>query len=97
MADDEDETSEPVVEVGDGPDVPGAPVARIASRLTWPQEASRIVEKEGDAEIRTPNGPRTVADVMSEIDRTYFDRQQTFLDAVESVVGNDPVATADEN
>lgn len=96
MADDDEESEEPAVELGEGPDVPGAPVARVASRLTWPQEKSRIVDKEGDTEIRTPDGPRRLADVLAAVETTYFDRRQTFLDAVESVIGAGPVATADD-
>ncbi|WP_435126757.1 DUF5789 family protein [Halobaculum sp. D14] len=96
MADDESEEEEaPAVELGDGPDVEGAPLARVASRLTWPQEKSRIVEKEGDAVIRTPDGPRELADVLEAVDVSYFDRRQTFVDAVEDEVGRGPVQTAE--
>ena len=36
MADDEDEEEDgPVVELGEGKAVEGAPLARVASRLTW--------------------------------------------------------------
>jgi hypothetical protein len=98
MADDEDteEEAEPAVPLGDGPAVEGAPLARVVARLTWPQEASRIRAKEGDAEIRTPDGPRTLADVLDEVDVTYFDTRQTFVAAVEGVVGTGPVPTVEE-
>lgn len=98
MADDEDaeEEAEPAVPLGDGPAVEGAPLARVVARLTWPQEASRIREKEGDAEIRTPDGPRTLADVLDEVDVTYFDTRQTFVAAVEGAVGTGPVPTAED-
>jgi hypothetical protein len=89
---DDDET-EPAVELGEGPNVDGAPLARVASRLTWPQERSRIDEKEGDAVIRTPDGPRELTAVLEEVDETYFDRRQTFLAAVRDVIGHGPVAT----
>ncbi len=89
---DDDET-EPAVELGEGPNVDGAPLARVASRLTWPQERSRIEEKEGDAVIRTPDGPRELTVVLEEVDETYFDRRQTFLAAVRDVIGHGPVAT----
>jgi hypothetical protein len=89
---DDDET-EPAVELGEGPNVDGAPLARVASRLTWPQERSRIEEKEGDAVIRTPDGPRELTAVLEEVDETYFDRRQTFLAAVRDVIGHGPVAT----
>ena len=93
MSEDEAEEEEPAVELGEGAAVEGAPIARVAARLTWPQERSRIVEKEGDATIRTPEGPRTLSDVLEETDTTYFDTRQSFVDAVEDVVGRGPVAT----
>jgi hypothetical protein len=97
MADDADDADEePTVELGEGDPVEGAPLARVASRLTWPQEASAVRRKEGDATIRTPDGPRTVGSVLDEVDETYFDTRQTFLSAVRSVVGTGPVATAEE-
>lgn len=94
MAD--DETDEPAVELGTHQPVDGAPVARVASRLTWPQERSRILDKEGDAVVRTPDGPRELRSIIEQTDVTYFDRRQSFLEAVESVVGVGPVPTADE-
>ncbi len=87
----------PTVELGDHEPVEGAPVARVASRLTWPQERSRILSKEGDAVIRTPDGPRELAAVLEQTDVTYFDRRQTFLDAVETVIGTGPVPLADDD
>jgi hypothetical protein len=95
MSDDEEETEEPAVELGDGPDVEGAPLARVASRLTWPQERSRIADKEGDAVIRTPDGPRDLDSVLDEVEETYFDRRQTFLEEVRDVIGTGPVETAE--
>jgi hypothetical protein len=94
MADDEDEAEEgPVVELGEREAVEGQPLARIASRLTWPHEKSRVVEKEGDSVVRTPDGPRTLADVLESVDVTYFDGRQSFVSAVTDVVGNGPVQT----
>ncbi len=93
---DDDGDEEPAVELGDGPDVEGAPLARVASRLTWPQEASRVREKEGDATIRTPDGPRDLDSILDAVDETYFDTRQTFLDAVRSEIGTGPVPTARE-
>ena len=90
--DDEDE-EEPAVELGEGDPVEGAPVARVASRLSWPLEASEVVRKEGDVEIRTPEGPRAVSDVMDDVDVTYFERRQEFLEAVREAVGVGPVPT----
>ena len=97
MADDEDDQAEtePAVSLGEGESVEGAPVARVASRLTWPQEKHRIERKEGDAVIRTPDGPRELAGVLDGTEETYFDARRTFVAAVESVVGDGPVRTAD--
>ena len=95
MAEDEDDT-EPAVELGAGEPVEGAPLARVASRLTWPQEASNVRRKEGSATVRTPDGPRTLDSVLDDVDETYFDTRRTFLSAVRSVIGTGPVATAEE-
>ena len=97
MADDDaEEEEEPAVELGKGAHVEGAPLARIASRLTWPQEKSRVVAKEGDAVVRTPDGPRELADVLESVEVTYFDSRQTFVRAVREVVGTGPVPAAEE-
>jgi hypothetical protein len=96
MADDEEAEEEPAVELGTGATVEGAPLARVASRLKYPQQKSRILELEGDSEIRTPDGPQTLASVLEDVDVTYFDTRQTFVDAVSDAVGHGPVATADE-
>lgn len=93
-SDEEEETEEPAVELGEGPAVEGAPLARIASRLTWPIERERLLEREGDSEIRTPDGPREVASVLEAVDVTYFDTRQTFVEAVRDAVGRGPVQTA---
>lgn len=94
MSDDEsEEDAEPAVELGTGATVEGAPIARVASRLTWPQERSRIIEKEGDATIRTPEGPRELEPVLEEAGITYFDSRQEFTEAVTDVVGRGPVQT----
>ena len=96
MADEEDEDAEPAVELGERESVEGAPLARIASRLSWPQEKSRIVGKEGDSVLRTPDGPQTLSDVLASVDETYFDSRQTFVRAIQSAVGSGPVQTAEE-
>ncbi len=91
MSDDEEST--PTVHLGDGGAVEGAPVARIASRLTWPQTKSDILEKFGETEIRTPDGPEPLGDVLESVETTYFDRRQTFVNEVFDVIGRKPVAT----
>jgi hypothetical protein len=96
MSDDTDEEAEPAVELGDGEAVAGAPLARIASRLTWPQEAGRVRSKEGDATIRTPDGPQSLDSILDAVDETYFDTRQTFLSAVRSEIGTGPIPTAEE-
>lgn len=95
MSEDESEAEEepPAVELGEGTTVEGAPLARVAARLTWPQERSRIIGKEGDVTIRTPEGPQTVSDLLEATDTTYFDSRQTFVDAVKDVIGRGPVQT----
>ncbi|WP_380678500.1 DUF5789 family protein [Salinigranum sp. GCM10025319] len=97
MADDEDaEDDGPVVELGEGESVEGQPLARVASRLTWPKEKSRVVEKEGDSVVRTPDGPQTLADVLDSVDVTYFDTRASFVSAVTDAVGHGPVRTESE-
>ena len=91
-AEEEDEAA-PAVELGEGASVEGAPVARIASRLTWPLERSEIVRKEGKSVIRTPDGPRELASILEESDTTYFATRQDFLGAVSDAVGVGPVPT----
>ncbi|GAB3414423.1 DUF5789 family protein [Haloparvum alkalitolerans] len=93
MSEDEETEEEPAVELGEGPDVTGQPVARVAARLTWPKPKSEVVDQEGDATIRTPDGPRDLEAVLAESEETLFDSRQAFVDAVEAVVGTGPVAT----
>ncbi len=95
MSDDEDseEAEEPAVELGEGEPVEGAPVARVASRLTWGIEKSTVVDREGDVTIRTPEGPRDLADVLAEVDLTYFQSRQEFVGAVRDVIGDGPIPT----
>ncbi|MGM0590907.1 MAG: DUF5789 family protein [Halobacteriota archaeon] len=93
---DEGEEEGPVVELGTGESVEGAPLARVASRLTWPQEQQLVRRKEGDSVIRTPDGSQTLADVLDDVDVTYFDTRRRFVEAVEDVIGTGPVQTAEE-
>jgi hypothetical protein len=95
MADDEDDEG-PAVELGEGEPVEGAPLARVASRLTWGKKQSEIAEREGDTTIRTPDGPRDLGDVLDEVDVPYFESRREFTDEVRAVVGDGPVPTADE-
>lgn len=93
MADDEEEESGPVVELGDGPAVDGAPLARISSRLHFGIPKSEVLRRVGDEELRTPDGPRTVESVLAETDETYFTTAEDLREAVEGVVGTGPVPT----
>ncbi|PSQ47064.1 hypothetical protein BRD12_07820 [Halobacteriales archaeon SW_12_67_38] len=99
MADDdngEDEDEGPVVELGESESIDGIPLARATSRLTWGMEKSRLERRIGDTEIRTPEGPRRIGDVLDEVDETYFERRQAFESHVREVVGTGPVPTTDE-
>jgi hypothetical protein len=98
MADDDngEDEDEPVVELGESASIDGVPLARATSRLTWGMEKSRLERRIGDTEIRTPDGPRRLDDVLDEIDETYFERRQEFESHVHEVVGTGPVPTADE-
>ncbi|MFC7240283.1 DUF5789 family protein [Saliphagus sp. GCM10025317] len=94
MSDEEDDST-PAVELGEHTPVEGAPLARVTSRLHWPIQKSEIDRLEGDSEIRTPDGPRTISSVLEDVDETYFERHQEFAEHVRDVVGTGPVATAD--
>jgi len=97
---DEDEEDEaeagPVVELGEGDPVEGAPLSRVASRLHYGIERSEVVRREGGTAIRTPDGPRELGDVLEATDATYFDTRQALVDAVEDLAGTGPVPTSDE-
>ena len=94
MADDDaDEADEPAVELGEGETVEGVPLARVSSRLTYGIEKSTVRRREGDTEIRTPDGPTPLSDVLDSVEETYFERRQAFEEAVRAVVGTGPVPT----
>ncbi len=92
MADDDT-----AVTLGEGRPVEGAPLARVGARLMWGIERSTVVEREGDTVIRTPDGPRELADVLAAVDEPYFGTQQEFERAVRGVIGRGPVPTADDD
>lgn len=93
MSDDEESEEAPAVELGDGPDVTGAPLARVTARLTWGIEHSTVVDREGETTIRTPDGPRELADVLDAVDVPYFADRHEFEEAVRSEIGTGPVPT----
>jgi len=102
MADDDEEAAEPVVELGPGAPVEGAPLARVASRFTWGIQRSEIVRRDGETTIRTPKGPRRLADVLAHCDVPYFESRREFVETVREQIGDGPVpagavdASADE-
>lgn len=83
-----------MVELGEHRPVDGAPLARITARFTWGVPAAEIRRREGDTQIRTPAGPRTLEDVLGEIDEPYFSTRQAFETAVRDVIGAGPVPVA---
>ena len=89
----EAEEAEPAVALGEGPDVAGEPIARVASRLTWPAKRSDVRTQEGDAVIRTPEGPRDLDEVLADADVPLFESRSEFVTAVEERAGRGPVAT----
>jgi hypothetical protein len=91
--DNDDESEEPAVTLGEGDSVAGVPLARVSSRLSYGIEKSTVRRREGETEIRTPDGPQALGDVLDDIDETYFDRRQSFEQAVRAVVGTGPVPT----
>lgn len=90
---DEEAADEPLVELGEGSTVEGAPIGRVVSRLTWPIERSSVIEKEGETVIRTSEGPRDLSAVLEAVDTTYFATRKDFLEAIRGVVGTGPVPT----
>lgn len=95
MAEDADEEAEkaPAVALGAEVIVEGAPIARVASRLTWPIERSEVNRKEGQTVVRTADGPRELTDVLEAVETTYFASRQEFVAAVREVIGVGPVPT----
>lgn len=92
---DEDESEEPSVELGEPATVEGAPLGRVASRLSWPRSGGAVLEQEGDTTIRTSDGPRPLSDVVEEVETPYFATRQEFITAVREVIGYGPVPTSE--
>jgi len=90
---DEEEDDGPVVELGEGPEVEGVPLAQITSRLHFGIKRSDLLRREGETTVRTPDGPRELAAILEESDETYFPTRQAFESAVREVVGTGPVPT----
>ncbi|CAM2860255.1 MULTISPECIES: DUF5789 family protein [Halobacterium] len=92
MSDDNDEDA-PAVELGEGARVAGAPIARVASRLTWALQKSEVVRKEGDTVVRTPDGPRDLDAVLEDVSTPYFETRREFERDVRAAMGAGPVPT----
>lgn len=85
-----------MVELGEHRPVDGAPLARITARFTWGVSAAEIRRREGDTQIRTPEGPRTLDEVLDEVDEPYFSTRQAFETAVRDVISDGPVPVAED-
>lgn len=93
MADEDDDV--PEIELGDGPPVEGAPLSRVVSRLSWPRAKSAIIEQEGETTIRTADGPIALADILDDVESTYFATSRDFVHDVRDIIGYGPVQTAE--
>lgn len=91
--DEEEDEAEPAVQLGDDPPVAGAPISRVASRISWPRARSDILASEGGTEIRTSDGPTPLESILADSDVSYFARRQEFVDEVREVIGYGPVPT----
>lgn len=77
--------------------VQGAPLARVSSRLSWPLQASKIREREGETVIRTPSGPQQLTTLLDNVSITYFESRQEFETAIREVAGTGPVPTDEDS
>lgn len=92
----DDEAAEgPAVELGEASPVPGAPLQRVAARLHWGMARSEVRRREGDTEVRTPDGPRRLGAVLDEVEVPYFESRREFVGAVRDVIGHGPVPTTE--
>lgn len=94
MGKDDDEEA-PSVELGSGPSVEGAPLGRVASRLSWPRGKSDVSIQEGETKIRTADGPIQLDDILDEVDTSYFATRREFVHDVRAVIGYGPVETTE--
>lgn len=90
---DEDGEEEPIVELGERTPVEGAPLTRLTSRLHFGIPKSEVVRRIGDAQIRTPDGPRELSALLDQSEETYFPRRQDLEAAVDEIIGTGPVPT----
>jgi hypothetical protein len=92
MTDDED-GEEPAVTLGTQRTVEGAPLARVSARLMWGIEKSAVEKREGETVIRTPDGPRELGELLTDVDKQYFSTQQEFEAALADVIGDSAIPT----
>ena len=93
MAEEDEDGEGPAVELGAGATVEGAPLSRLAARLTWPIERSEIIDRLGDEEIRTADGPIALEQAIEGVDDTYFGSRKHFVDAIRAELPSGPVPT----
>jgi hypothetical protein len=93
---DSDDEDAPAVTLGEDEPVEGAPLARVSARLMYGIEKSAVIEREGETTVRTPDGPRELADVLEDVEEPYFSTRQEFEHAVQEAVGTGPVPTTEE-
>lgn len=91
MSDEEDEAA-PAIELGEAEPVPGAPLARVASRLSWPRAKSDVLAQEGETTVRTAEGPQPLATILEEVETPYFGTRREFVADVREVIGYGPVS-----
>ena len=96
MSGEEEEAEEPAVTLGEASPVEGAPISRVASRISWPRAKSAVLEAEGDEPIRTSEGAVPLTAILDDVEISYFARRQEFVDAVREVIGYDPVPAVEE-
>jgi hypothetical protein len=93
---DEAEDEEPIVELGEGESVKGAPIRQVTARLYFGIEHSEVIRREGETQVRTPSGPRSLSDVLSEVETTYFETRRDLEHTIETTIDTGVVPTADE-
>jgi len=93
MADDDEEG--PAVELGERRPVEGAPIPRLTARLHYGIERSEVDRRLGDEQVRTPEGPRRLGEVLEAVEEPYFPRRQDLERALRDAVGRGPVPAGD--
>lgn len=95
MSEEDDAEEGPVVPLGDGEDVEGAPLARVVSRLHWGMSKGEIAEREGTTVIRTADGPQELGTILDDVETPYFESRREFTEAVRSQIGVGPIPSGE--